>query len=223
VQFLFVAHKRAMTTNRHAVLIADVIGSRTRKDLRAVLAKRLAAATRTHLKAQIRLPYAVTAGDEFQTILAARINIPELIFDLRSKLRPLRLRIGIGFGQVSGRVQQPVNLMGGEAFQRARRALEGVKQDNSKYDVLTAFQSGNEIFDSTANLIYALQDTLLIKVTNKQWDTIQAYRADRSLGIAARILKLNRSTVSRNLKRGYFWQIERTISAMDRLIRASKV
>jgi hypothetical protein len=113
--------------------------------------------------------------------------------------------------------------MGGEAFQRARAAVEGIREDSSKYDVLTAFQSGNEIFDSTANLIYALQDTLLIKITNRQWDTIRAYRANRRLGIAARILKLNRSTVSRNLRRGYLWQIERTISAMDRLIRASRL
>jgi hypothetical protein len=212
-----------MTTKSYAVLLADVIGSSARKDLRAVLAKRLEVATRAHVGTRIRLPYAITAGDEFQSILAAKVNIPELIFDLRLKLRPLRLRIGIGFGEVPGRMQRPVNRMGGEAFQRARQALEGIKEGRSKFDVLTAFQSGNEIFDSAANLIYALQDTLLLKITNKQWDTIQVFCAKRRLRSTARILKLNQSTVSRNLKRGYFWQVEQTIAGMDRLIRESRL
>jgi SatD family (SatD) len=212
-----------MMTKSHAVLLADVIGSSARKDLRAVLAKRLEVATRAHVGTRIRLPYAITAGDEFQSILAAKVNIPELIFDLRLRMRPLRLRIGIGFGEVPGRMQRPVNRMGGEAFQRARRALERIKEGRSKFDVLTAFQSGNEIFDSAANLIYALQDTLLLKITNKQWDTIQVFRAKRRLRSTARILKLNQSTVSRNLKRGYFWQVEQTIAGMDRLIRETRL
>jgi hypothetical protein len=213
-----------MPRKQYAVLIADVVGSSARRDIRAVLAKRLEAATRAHMKARrIRLPYAVTAGDEFQSIVAAKVNIPELIFDLRMTMRPLRLRIGIGFGEIAERIQPPVNRMGGEAFQRARRALEGIKDERTKYDVLTAFQSGNELFDSTANLIYVLQDTMLVKITTKQWDTIRVFRDTRRVGSVARILKLNRSTVSRNLRRGYFWQIERTIAGMDRLIRASKL
>jgi hypothetical protein len=213
-----------MANTRYAVLIADVIGSSGRRNLRTLLARTLDDARRAHLKSKsIRLPYAVTAGDEFQTILSPNINIPELIFDLRMKARPLRLRIGIGFGALAGRIQPPVNLMGGEAFQRARQALESIKAGNSKYDVLTAFRSGREVFDSTANLIYALHDTLLLTITNKQWDTIQVFRQKRSLASTARVLRLDGSTVSRNLKRSYFWQIEQTISAMDRLIRASKL
>jgi hypothetical protein len=213
-----------MPKKRYVVLIADVIGSSGRRDLRSLLAKRLEAATRAHRSAKsIRLPYAVTAGDEFQTILASNVNIAELIFDLRMQMRPLRLRIGIGFGGLADRVQAPVNVMGGEAFQRARQALDGLKAGSSKYDVLTAFHSGHEIFDSTANLIYALHDTLLLKITSKQWSTIQVFRKKRSLESTAKVLKLDFSTVSRNLKRSYFWQIEQTIVGMNRLIRASNL
>jgi len=213
-----------MGIKQHAVLIADVVGSSSRRNLRALLAKRLETARRAHLRTKaIRLPYAVTAGDEFQTILAPNINIPELIFDLRMHLRPLRLRIGIGFGGLSNRIQAPVNVMGGEAFQQARRALESLKAGSSKYDVLTAFRSNKEIFDITANLIYTLHDTLLLRITSKQWNTIQVFRKTHKLGSTARILRLDRSTVSRNLKRGYFWQIEQTITGMDTLIRASKM
>jgi hypothetical protein len=213
-----------MTKQRYTVLIADVIGSSGRRDIRAVLAKRLEAATRSHTKERrIRLPYAVTAGDEFQTLLTAKANIPELIFDLRLMMRPLRLRIGIGFGEIPERIKKPVNRMGGEAFHRARQALDGIKKERAKYEVLTAFRSGNEVFDSTVNLIYALHDTLLLKITKKQWETIQVFHAKRRGGSVARILKLNDSTVSRNLRRGYYWQMQGTIAGVDRLIRESKL
>jgi hypothetical protein len=211
-----------MTTIRYAVLIADVVGSSSQRKFRPLLAKRLESAKRAHLRTKsIRLPYAVTAGDEFQTILSPTANIPELIFDLRMKMRPLRLRIGIGFGGLSDRIHPPVNAMGGEAFQRARQALDSIKAGSSKFDVLTAFRSEKEIFDSTANLIYVLHDTLLLAITDKQWNTIQAFRDKRSLARAAGVLRLDVSTVSRNLKRSYFWQIEKTIEGMNRLIQVN--
>jgi hypothetical protein len=209
-----------MKTNCYAVLIADVIESSARGDLRRLLGRRLSGATRAHRKAElIRLPYSVTAGDEFQTIISAYSEIPELIVDLRTRLRPLRLRIGVGFGRVAGRVQSPVNRMGGEAFQFARKALERIKGSvGNKFEVLTAFESRDKVFDSTANLIYALNDTLVLRITEKQWETIEAFRARRRLEDTAKALGLDNSTVSRNLKRGYFWQMQETVAGMKIVI-----
>jgi SatD family (SatD) len=209
-----------MATNQYAVLIADVVGSRARRNLRALLGQRLELASRAHLRTKfIRLPYAITAGDEFQTIVQSYARLPELIFDLRARLWPLRLRMGIGMGSVPGRLQAPVNRMGGEAFQRARAALEGIKKNaGNKFSVLTAFETKDAVFDSTANLVYALQDTLVRKITQKQWETILVFRKKRRLQAAAQALRLDASTVSRNLKRGYFWQVEQTLAGMRILI-----
>jgi hypothetical protein len=123
-------------TNKHAaVLIADVVKSSSLHELRLLLGQKLAAASREHLKRKwIRLPYSVTAGDEFQTIGLSQANIPELILDLRIRLLPLNLRIGVGFGAVPVRVEPPVNRMGGPAFVLARAALESLKR---KFTVCT--------------------------------------------------------------------------------------
>jgi len=209
-----------MKQSRYAVLIADVVGSRTRRNLRAVLGQRLETASRTHLRGKyIRLPYAITAGDEFQTIVRSYERLPELIFDLRERLWPLRLRMGIGIGRVPGRLRGPVNRLGGEAFQFARTALEGVKRgEGNKFKVLTGFKTNDAVFDSTANLIYALQDTLLLKNTEKQWQTIAVFRKNRRLQATAKAMGLDMSTVSRNLKRGYFWQVEQTMKGMKMLM-----
>jgi len=210
-------------TNKHAaVLIADVVKSSSLHELRLLLGHKLIAASREHLKRKwIRLPYSVTAGDEFQTIGLSQENIPELILDLRIRLLPLNLRIGVGFGAVPVRVEPPVNRMGGPAFVLARAALESLKRKaGHKFNVLTAFRSKNSMFDSTVNLIYGLHDTLLLRITDKQWETIKIFRAKRRLDTAARALNVDNSTVSRNLQRGHFWQLEQTVAGMQALIRS---
>src|SRR5271154_3192742 len=207
-----------MAERGYAVLIADVVGSRARRNLRALLGQRLELASRAHLRGgYIRLPYAITAGDAVQTIVRSYARVPELIFHLRDRV--WALRVGVGIGGVPGRLRGPVNRLGGEAFQFARTALEGVKRgEGNKFKVLTGFKTKDAVFDSTANLIYALQDTLLLKITEKQWETIAVFRKKRRLQTTAQAMRLDMSTVSRNLKRGYFWQVEETMKGMRLLM-----
>lgn len=209
-----------LATEIHAVVIADLMASRSRGDVRALLGKRLASVSQKHLAHKlIRLPYAVTAGDEFQTLTGNLAALPALILDLRAALRPLTLRVGVGFGTVADRIQPPVNRLTGEPFHFAREALENVKANGLfKFDVLTAFASHHEDFDPTINLLYGLHDTLLAGVTEKQWEAIRQFRVTPALEQTARRLKLDVSTVSRNLKRGYYWQLSETVKVAGALI-----
>src|SRR5690242_8082600 len=165
-----------MASEIYAVVIADVIASRVRKDVRTLLGRKLAVASKRHLDEKlIRLPYSVTAGDEFQTVASELPSLPALFLDLRSLFQPLSLRIGVGIGRISGRIQPPVNRLGGEAFQFARSAIENIKGGRLfKFDVLTAFESDKKSFNSTINFIYGLHDTLALQITPKQWETIGA-------------------------------------------------
>src|ERR1700674_4347991 len=209
-----------MPSTIYGVLIADVLESRTRADIRGLLGTKLAAVSKRHLREHlIQLPYSVTAGDEFQTVTRDLPSIPAVILDLRRALRPLSLRIGVGFGRISDRIQPPVNRLGGEAFQCARRAIESIKTDRLfKFDILTAFASRNAGFNSTINLIYGLHDTLVLKITEKQWKTIEEFLDTPTLEQTAKRLKLDASTISRNLKRGYYWQLSETVKVAGSLI-----
>jgi hypothetical protein len=210
-----------MPAKIYAVLIADVMRSRARTDLRGLLGKKLAAISRRHLRKKlIQLPYSVTAGDEFQTVTRSLPSLPLVIQELRTALRPLPLRIGVGLGSVSGRIQPPVNRLGGEAFQSARKAIENIKTGNLfKFEVLTTFLSRNEPFNKTINLIYGLHDTLVLKITARQWETIEEFLRTPTLEQTAKRLKLDPSTVSRNLKRGYYWQVTETVDVAGLLIK----
>ena len=69
---------KMQTKNRaHGVLIADVVESRSHAHLRSSLNEKLRIASIAQLGDKlIRVPYAVTAGDEFQTIALCVDVIP---------------------------------------------------------------------------------------------------------------------------------------------------
>lgn len=209
-----------MAEKIYAVVIADVMASSARKNMRAQLEKKLAAASEKHLKQKlIRFPYTVTAGDEFQTITTELASVPALLLDLRAMLQPLPLRIGVGIGEVADRLEPPVNRLTGPAFQFARRGIDNVKASSLfKFAVLTAFTSDNEHFDRTINLLYGLHDTLVSQITAKQWETMRQFLDQPTLEQTAKRLKLDISTVSRNLKRGYYWQLSATAKAAGAFI-----
>jgi len=213
----------AVAANLYAALIADVVASSAQRSLRARLGATLTAASHAHVRCKwAALPYSVTAGDEFQTITANLRALPQLILDLRRLFQPLSLRIAVGIGHVSDRIQPPVNRLGGEAFYFARKAMGTIKSGGPfKFDTLTLFSSRNDSFDATINLIYGLNDTLIAGVTVKQWKAITAFSRTPELARAAHQLKLDASTVSRNLKRGYYWQLTATARVAASLIEHS--
>jgi hypothetical protein len=54
--------------------------------------------------------------------------------------------------------------------------------------------------------------------SEKQWETIDAFIANGRVDLAARSLRLNSSTVSRNLSRSHYWESQETIEVMNRPI-----
>jgi SatD family (SatD) len=205
---------------RYAVITTDIVGSRNIPTFRSKRDAKLRAISRLHMKNQLILsPYAVTAWGEFQAILRKPENLPRVIWDLRRLFRPYSLWIAVGMGEVSEAHKRPVNVYaGGTAFERARMAAERLKSRNPKFTVLTAFESGNMVFDSIANTMYHLHDTLLSRTTERQWAVINLQTETGRQEVTARKLSLDISTVSRNLKRGNYWQFEETRKAMEQII-----
>jgi hypothetical protein len=134
---------------------------------------------------------------------------------------PFELWIGIGVGEVTEPHRKPVNeFAGGEAFERAREAMNKLKAKRSKTGALTSFVTGDEMFDLIGNTVYNLHDSLLRSISTKQWETITVLMETNGQELAARKLRLNKSTVSRNLRRAFWWQIQETQVAMERIIEA---
>jgi hypothetical protein len=199
-----------------------VVDSRKIVSFRPKRNSKLKELSRLHLEQELILsPYAVTVWDEFQVILSKPEYTPRVILDLRRLFYPLQLWIAVGMGSASGIHREPVNIhAGGEAFERARQAADLLKSGFTKYRVLTCFESGDKIFDTIANTVYHLQDSLLEGTTEKQWAAINMQLETGRRNMTARRLKLDVSTVSRNLKRGYYWHLIETVDAMERIFKA---
>ncbi len=206
----------------HAVVTADVVDSRRTAAFPAVRDRKLKAATALHTRQKLIVsPYTITAWDEFQTVLTRPGHVPRLILDLRRIFFPLELRIAVGLGAASGVRRNPINIhAGGEAFERARQAADWLKFGSSKFRVLTRFETGSATLNLVANTIYGLQDSLLERTTAKQWAAIGVQLETGSQDLTAKKLRLRASTVSRNLRRGHYWQLVEAARAMESILNA---
>jgi len=204
----------------YAAITCDIVGSRQIEEFRRKRDQKLRRISKLHVeKKWILSEYAITAWDEFEGILSRPAHVPAVILDLRRYFHPLELWIGIGLGEVMEPHRKPVNVFaGGEAFERAREAINKVKSKRSKTGFLTSFVTGNEMFDLIGNTVYQLHDSLLQSISTKQWETINVLMETGAQDLAAKKLRLNKSTVSRNLRRAFWGQIQETQVAMERII-----
>lgn len=204
----------------YAAVTADIIGSRSVENFPRERDRKLRPLGKRHLAQRLILSeYAVTAWDEFEG-LALPAHIPSVILDLRRYFYPFALWIGVGIGTVSAPHRKPINIFaGGEAFERARKAIDELKKSRSRTSRATAFLSGNKDFDLIANTIYHLHDTLILGVSSKQWQAINAQLSSKTQGNTAKKLGLDTSSVSRTLRRGFYYQIEETRATMDLLMK----
>jgi hypothetical protein len=205
-------------------LIADVVGSTGADDFVRVRDRCLRELSARHREGgRIRADYTVTAWDEFQTFLWEGHHLPRIVLELREGFAPWKLRIGIGQGDISGwRSRRPINLaLGGVAFERAREALTGLVASGGKYPHFTRFHTGHDELDDLLNLIYGLHDTLVEDITARQWETVAHALRGISQEEIGRLLGVAPSTVSRNLHRGHYWQLQETLDTVTRLLGRS--
>jgi hypothetical protein len=95
-------------------------------------------------------------------------------------------------------------------------ALKSPRGD--KYRRLSRFLTGDEQRDTLLDLIYGLHDSLVQQVTVRQWQTIGAALSLGSQEDVADKLGVQPSTVTRNLKRGHYWQMRETAALVSALL-----
>ncbi len=167
-----------------AVITGDVIDSKKHPDSLETLKEELS---------QIQIPglytaFCVSRGDELQAVCDNLSLLPVIIRNLRYVCRPLKIRLGIGIGQIDNpNPGQNSWDMTGSAFVLARKALDSIKKSKAPETVLAG---DDPFFDRVFNSIYSLIDTVVNDWTPRQWEAIQAYESDRTFVKAAGELKI---------------------------------
>ncbi|HLU07919.1 MAG TPA: SatD family protein [Woeseiaceae bacterium] len=211
-------------SRRGSVLLVDVADSSSKPDFRNGRDRRIARLTEEHReRGWIAADYTVTAWDEFQSVSWERPHLPQIFLDIRQVFAPWEVYIAVGCGQVSGwESSRPINeALSGEGFERARAAMDALKSSKGdKYRRLSQFVTGDSERDALLNLIYGLHDSLVQQVTERQWETIRATLELKNQEDVAEKLGVQPSTVTRNLKRGHYWQMRETAAVVSALLGA---
>lgn len=79
-------------------------------------------------------PLTITLGDEVQALFQYADKLWVSLIELEAALHPVRLRFGIGIGEISTKINRAAAIgMDGPAFHRARDAVESLRKDGKHY------------------------------------------------------------------------------------------
>ncbi len=166
------------------VITADVVGSRQQDAAMALLPERLKALQHPLLVHG----FAMSRGDEIQGLADGLLAAPQLIRKLRYASRPLTLRVGVGLGAVPSPQGALTSWdLSGEAFFRARQALDALKKTNRPVPN-TSVVSWDGGLDAIADALFALLDAVCARWTQAQWEATIAYETAGTYEAAAKAL-----------------------------------
>ncbi|HOL10331.1 MAG TPA: SatD family protein [Bacillota bacterium] len=175
-----------------AVITADIIDSSTHPNFEQELKQKL----QTLNSPGLLTPFTLYRGDEIQAVCQQLQTLPNIIRQLRFYSLPLKLRIGVGIGKIETNGSTANNSweMNGDAFFKARDALDKIKKDKRPK---TKFVTESEIFDLTGNIIYELVDNLIANWTAAQWEAISILEKHGTYQQVANILNVSRQSVQK--------------------------
>ncbi len=137
------------------------------------------------------------SGSEFITVTTHLEAVPWILLDLRGRLQPLLLRIGVGIGGLDAHFKQPAKNLTGECARLARRALDELRGEDEfaganasagaqrrggsgrrgrksrlALPPLTRFRSVSFDFDDDVNWFYARQNPVIHKMRLADWHAL---------------------------------------------------
>ena len=170
----------------------------------------------------------ITLGDEFQGLLNSPAFALEIVKYIQRELYPVKLRFGIGIGEISTVINENAAIgADGPAFYAAREIINFLKNEekhlkNQAPDIQIEYYNSKSIEIDEINIILAL-----IKVIEDSWTDKQRYTIwDMMLNggsqeKCAKRMKTSQSTVARRLLDGkyliYLKSLKIIGEAMDKL------
>ncbi len=157
--------------------------------------------------------FTITLGDEFQGLMRSPDKLIEAIDIIKSKIYPVRLRIGIGIGSIDTKIDKNAALgADGSAYHNAREAISSIKQSKHRYQQpqhgikLCSGELHDYFEDELFNSIFVLCNSIENNWTDKQrnlvWDTQFYQKTQREL---AKEYGINQSSIQRRLKASNYY------------------
>lgn len=115
--------------------------------------------------------FTITLGDEFQALFSSPIHILEIIDKLRCSLHPIKLRFGIGVGNILTSIQKDASIgADGPAYWCAREAINSIYKHKKNIEI--QFEA-DVPFSSLVNTSISLCDEIEAHWTTSQMQFVR--------------------------------------------------
>lgn len=122
-------------SDNYIAIIGDIKDSKKIKN-RSQIQKKLDTALKyvnEAYSADISAKFIITLGDEFQGLLESNKHILDIVKYIQREMYPVRLRFGIGFGEISTNIFPEAAIgAGGPAYYAAREMIEKLREQEKK-------------------------------------------------------------------------------------------
>lgn len=176
-------------------------------------------------KDEIVSRFLITLGDEFQGLLSSGKYILDMVNEIRMEMYPVRLRFGIGFGQITTDIRTEMALgADGPGYYRAREAVELLKErEKKKRSVLAELclkmdetHRDKEILLNTVfDLMYVVESGWTDRQREVIWDML--LHGDGQQNTASR-LDITQSTVQKTLAAGSYYTYESALKNVSEIL-----
>lgn len=150
----------------------------------------------------IDAPFMITRGDEFQGVTKDMASGLEIMLEFERLLFPLKLRYGIGKGEIQKMGSSIPIEMDGPAFHRANDAVNRAK----KKKLFLLCKSGNEANDLLLNNIFLLMNSIKSRWNENNYERYWNYK---SLGTFDKVAK------KENVSPQAIWDSMQNMRALD--------
>ena len=176
-------------------------------------------------KDEIVSRFLITLGDEFQGLLSSGKYILDMVNEIRMEMYPVRLRFGIGFGQITTDIRTEMALgADGPGYYRSREAVELLKErEKKKRSVLAELclkmdetHRDKEILLNTVfDLMYVVESGWTDRQREVIWDML--LHGDGQQNTASR-LDITQSTVQKTLAAGSYYTYESALKNASEIL-----
>lgn len=209
----------------YLALIGDIVQSRSvarRRELQEQL-NSLLEGLNAEFSSELAAGFTITLGDEFQGVLARPEVLMPILNRLRFGLAPVRVRFGLGLGDISTALQPRAIGADGPAFHMARAMInalkdaENAKQRGSGYARMASQSGGCELINAAFGLLGFVES----RWTDKQKELISHYlNTQGSQRELAKVLNISQSNVQRRFKAAGFYDYQTAQRAITESISA---
>lgn len=217
----------SLHSSPYIAIIGDIKDSRkiaSRDDVQEKLKKTLNDINTKHIR-HIASKFTITLGDEFQGLLHNGENTIAIITEIEMKMFPLRIRFGIGIGEITTEINRELAIgADGPGYHKAREAIEYIKQNEkrkqaSETDIRLKISGERQETVDLINTVLSLMTTIKHSWSERQrqtiWDMLEHQDSQTN---AAKRLGIRQSSVQKNLANGNYYTYKEAMNIVEKAL-----